>query len=122
MPRFLTLLAVLVALFAQGLPAAAQVADHLLYLTLQDVQWKVTEGTNFQVTGLVVNTAPRPMRNVEILVTGFDDGGYPLTNNTYRVPFVEGDGSLPFTFDGGAANKVHRIQTEIVGGTLDAPR
>lgn len=116
----LSVLVGLLALFAT--PSLAQTAtDSQRYLTLSDVEWRLTEGTNFQVTGVVVNTAPRPMRDVQLLITGFDDQGFPLTNSTYRLPYVQGDGTLPFTFDSGAANKVHRVDVQIVGGALDPP-
>lgn len=113
------LLAVLFLLLLSRVPTAAQEADSLRYLSLEDVRWELTEGSNFRVTGVVVSSAPRPMRQVQLSINGFDEAGFPLCTLGLTVPYVPGEGSTPFQFEGGAANKVHRVETTIVGGKLD---
>lgn len=118
-----TLLAALVLLLSAA-PSGAQgpVEDYQRYLALQDVEWRLTEGTNFRVTGLVVNSAPRPFRGIQIAILGYDEAGFPICNLGYTVPYVQGTDSTTFTFDGGAANEVHRVEAMIVGGALDPVR
>lgn len=114
----IALLAVLVLLLSR-VPTAAQEPDYLRFLSLHDVKWELTEGSNFRVTGVVASSAPRPMRQVQLSINGFDEAGFPLCTLGLTVPYVAGGGSMPFQFDGGAANKVHRVETTIVGGKLD---
>lgn len=119
-----TLLLAALFLLLSGVPSGAQgpLQDYQRYLSLQDVEWRLTEGTNFRVTGVVVNSAPRPFRAIQLSILAFDEAGFPLGTFGQTVPYVQGTDSMAFTFDGGAANKVHRVETTIVGGTLDPVR
>lgn len=110
------LLLVLVSAALVG-PAAA-LEDYRHWLVLRDTSWKQS-GSDVVVKGVLVNTAPRPFRGVEISFWGVDAAGYPVVSGGTSIPYVAGDDAVSFQFSTGCVNVVERGEVAVVQGRLD---